>query len=260
VKMRSVAASIFAISFGFICVFTRVDLATASGGGQAKAAEIHALISNGMKAPMEAIRAQAEQAIGHPLNIEYDASLELKPKIEAGEFFDVALLTPQALDDLIKQGKIEAGSRVDVARVPVAIGQRGNGPKPDISTLDALKRALLRATYIRYVPNGASLAVIKETFRRLGIVEEMKAKTVSGTAPTTLAPGETELNITLASEILPNRDLVFLGVLPAEVQVPAVMSVGISAKASDPKAANALIKFLQGPAIEPFLKANGMQR
>lgn len=108
------------------------------------------MMSNGLKAPMEAVRAQAEQAIGHPRNIEYGASLALKPKIEAGEVCDVGLLIPEALDDLIKQGKIVAGSRVDVARVPVAIGQRGDAPKPDITMLDGLKRALLGATSIRY--------------------------------------------------------------------------------------------------------------
>ena len=113
--------------------------------------------------------------------------------------------------------------------------------------IEALKQALLKATYIQYVHNGASLTAINKTFERLGIVEQMKAKTVDGTAAMNLAPGQTALDITLASEILPYKDLLFLGPLPAEVQVPAIMSVGVSANASDPKAARDLIKFLQGP-------------
>jgi ABC-type molybdate transport system substrate-binding protein len=104
------------------------------------------------------------------------------------------------------------------------------------------------------------LPAINKAFERLGIVEELKAKNVDGRSRTALAPGEAELNISFASEILSKKDLVFLGLLPAEVQVPAIMSAGVCADASDAKSAEALIQFPRGPAIEPALRANGMQR
>jgi len=257
----------YAIALGMaiiaVCILLLVHVALANAAGQENSrnpGELHVLMSDGLKAPMEAARAQAEQAIGRRLRIEYGPSLELKPMIEAGAPCDVVLLTPVALDDLIKEGKIAQGSRADIARVPVGVGQRGGASKGDVSTLDALKHTLLQAKSIRYVANGASATAVHKAFVRLGIVEEMKAKTATGAALTPLGPGETELTITLASEILPVKEQTYLGPLPAEVQIPAILSVGVGAHTRDVPGAKALIQFLQGPALDPAMKANGMQR
>jgi molybdate transport system substrate-binding protein len=264
VKVNFKSAAIAAVRCGFVLMLAQ-GLSYAQPGVQAtppKPGDVIVIMSNGLRAPMEAVRTQAEQAAGHPIAMVYGASLALKPKIEAGDKFDIAVLTPEALEDLMKQGKIVPGSRFDIARVPVAIGFRGDGAKMDISTLDSLKKALLSPNVksIRYAGNGASLPAINKMVETLGIAAEFKAKAITQGPAVMLGPGEIEFNINLLSEILPNKNLQNLGVLPKEVNVPAVMAAGISANPVDPKAAKDLMKFFQGATIEPALSANGMMR
>jgi len=259
-KRRSIVMAIGGIGFGFIFLLAFTSSAKSGQSNAAGTTAVHVLMSTGLKAPMEAVREEAEKAVGHPLIIEYGPALSLKQMIEAGETFDVALLTPNVVDELIQTGKIVTGSRVDVARLPIGVGQRGDASKADVSTMEGLKQALLRAKSIHYTPNGASVPVLHKTFELLGINEEMNAKTYFGPNVTKLGPGETELTITVASEILPDKNLVYLGPLPPEVQVPTILSVGIGSSAGNVKAAKALIRFLQVPVIEPALKANGVER
>ncbi len=107
--------------------------------------------------------------------------------------------------------------------------------------MEGLKQALLRAKSIHYTPNGASVPVLHKAFELLGIDAEMNAKTSFGPDVAKLEPGETELTITVASEILPDKNQVYLGPLPSEVQVPTILSVGIATGAGNVKAAKALI-------------------
>jgi molybdate transport system substrate-binding protein len=226
----------------------------------AKPGETRLIVSNGLRAPLEAVKTQAEKAIGHPLVTQYGASLGLKATIESGQPFELAIVTPEVLDDMIKQGKVLAGSRFDIARVPVAIGQRGDAPPCDFSTSVALKDTMVNAKSIRWATNGASLPTINHVLEKLGIGDEIRAK-VNLPGQVALGPGEYELNINLASEILPLTNHAHLGNIPAELNIPAVMSAGIGASSdTDSQAAKALLKFLQGPAIEPALNANGMTR
>jgi molybdate transport system substrate-binding protein len=239
----------------------------ASGGGRgpqvkvadAKLGDTRLVVSNGVRVPLEAVKAEAEKAIGHPFIIEYGASMGLRATIESGQAFEVAIVTPEVLEDMIKAGKVVAGSRFDVARVPVAIGQIGEAPKSDISTPAALKGTLLKAKGVRWATNGASLPTINKMVDGLGIRKEMEAKLNTPRDQLNLMPGEYELNINLASEILPVKTQVYLGNIPKDFQIPAVMAAGIGST-GDQVAAKALIAFLKGPAIEPSLKANGMER
>src|SRR5260370_93842 len=260
-KTRSIRPAPAAFNFGFLFLLAHGVPAKAADGDAGKPGEVHAIMSAGIRVAMEAVRAQAEQAIGHPLKIDYGASLALKPRIAGGASCDVAIITPESLEDLIKLGKVVPGSRVDVTRVPAAVGQTGDAPKRDISTMAAFKETLLKAKSIRYTANGATLPSIQKAFETLGIADEMKAKTLADErAPLNLAKGEYDLYLHLTSEVLPVKTMTYLGVFPAEVQLPAVMSAGVCTSASDQNAAKALIQFLQGPAIEPFLQANGMLR
>jgi len=232
----------------------------------AKPGDTRLIVSNGIRAPFEAVKAQAQQAVGHPFIIEYGASLGLKSTIESGQAFEVAIVTPEVIEDMTKQGKIVPGSRFDVARVRVAIGQRGYAPKSDIGTPAALKQALLNAKGIRFAFLGASRPTVDKMFKELALGEAIKDKIIvdGPGAPgprreVTLGPGEYELIINLASEVLPMKTQVYLGSIPDEFQIPAVMAAGIGV-GGDQEAAKALIKFLRRPAIDPFLKENGMQR
>jgi molybdate transport system substrate-binding protein len=272
-RYRTVSARA-AVAVGLVFALGHgVPAARAQGGrgpqvkvADAKPGDTRLIISNGIRAPFEAVKAQAEQAAGHRFIIEYGASLGLKSTIESGQAFEVAIVTPEVIEDMTKQGKIVAGSRFDVARVPVAIGQRGDAPKSDITTPAALKRTLLHAKGIRFAYIGASRPTVDKMFKELAIGEAIKDKIImdgpGSPGPrreVTLGPGEYELIINLASEVLPVKTQVYLGNIPNEFQIPAVMAAGIGA-GGDQETAKALIKFLQGPAIEPFLKENGMQR
>jgi len=225
----------------------------------ARPGDTRLIISNGLRVPFESVREQAQHAVGHPFIIEYGASQGLRATMESDQAFEVAIVTPEVLDDMIKAGKVVAGSRYDVARVPVAIGLIGEAPKVDISTPAALKTALLNARGVRWTTNGASLPTINKMIDRLGIRKELEAKLNTPRDQVKLAPGEYELNINLASEILPVKTQLYLGNIPSDFQIPAVMAAGIGAS-GDQQAANALIAFLKSPAIEPSLKANGMER
>jgi molybdate transport system substrate-binding protein len=148
---------------------------------------------------------------------------------------------------------------VVIARVPVAIGQRGDAPGIDVSTPAALKAAMLKAKSLRWSPTGAALLTVDKILDTLDIRQTVMSKhNLPGTVP--LGPGEFELNIFPLSEILDNKALTNLGPVIPELQVPAVITAVVSTSTTASDAAMALIEFLQGPALDPALKASGMTR
>ena len=224
----------------------------------AKPGAVRVLVSNGMRAPLDAVTAQAERTIGHPLAIEYGTSQGLQSAMASGQGFEVAIVTAEVLDEMTKAGKIVPGSRTDLGRVPVAVGQRGDAPKADVSTPAAIKRTLLGAKSVRWTTTGASMPTIARMLTGLGIERELAAKLNLPRDQVSLGPGEYEINLNLASEVLPRATPVYLGTIPEEFQVPAIMSAGIGTGANRP-AADALMAFLRGPALEPELKAVGIR-
>ena len=225
-------------------------------------AQVRVLSSNGVKSVIEALQPEIERAIGHALSIEFSTASSLKTTIEGGEAFDVAILTPALIDDLIAQGKVSADSRVDVARAGVGIGARQGAPTADVSTPDALKSTLLKAKSVAFTAEGQSRSTIDRAFDRLGIAEAMRQKTIlkgPGEAPTAVAAGEAELVLTLISEILPVPGLQLLGAFPADVQGYVTFTAGRSPNAKDANAANALLRYLSGPALATALKAHGLE-
>ena len=222
-------------------------------------AAIRVLSSNGVKSAVEDLKPELERAIGHPLSIEFSTAAALKTKIEGGEPFDVAILTPLQLDDLIKQGKVAADSRTSVGRVGVGVGVRDSAPKADVSTPEALKQTLLNAQSIAFTADGASRATIDKAFASLGITSVMTPKFVlkgPGEAPTAVAKGEAELVMTLASEIAPVPGLQLLGSLPREVQGYVTFVAGRSPSAKESDGANALLRQLSEPSIRAALRGH----
>src|SRR5204862_5568104 len=143
----------------------------------------------------------------HPLAMQFNTTVSLRQRIAAGESFDVAILTAEAIDALIKEGKIVARSRADVGSVGIGVGVRAGAAKPDIRTVDAMKRTLLNAKSITYAQDGASRQYIEKMVNELGIAESVKPKTLlrqgSDASNASVASGEAELVITLTSEIMP---------------------------------------------------------
>jgi molybdate transport system substrate-binding protein len=229
----------------------------------AQTADLRAMISDGMKPVVEELTPQIEQAIGRKLAIQFNSSKNLRTKIQAGEPFDVAIVTPDVLDDLAQQGKIASGTRAAISRTGMGVGVRAGAVKPDIATPDALKRTLLNAKSISFNPTGASAAPTYNIFARLGIADALKPKLVldaeAGRPQKNVVDGKVELVISLIPEIkfFPGVDLV--GPMPAELQSYVNFSGGIATNARDTDAAKKLIQFLSGPSAAPVVKAKGME-
>jgi molybdate transport system substrate-binding protein len=229
----------------------------------AKPGDMRLFISNGLREPFKTVRAQAEKMIGKPLVVDYGASRGMQSQIEAGQAFDIAILTPDVIADMISKGKIVPGSSTDLARVPVAIAVRGVD-KIDVSTPEAVKAVLLGARSVGFSPIGASLPTVSKMFAAFGIADAMKAKfhllpPINDTSAMPPA-GQYDLILNLISEILPlTGGWNYVGDTPDALSVPVIMSAGIGSQ-GDAATAKKLITFLQGPAIEPGLKANHMSR
>jgi molybdate transport system substrate-binding protein len=235
------------------------------GTAVADAAEIKVLSTVALQAALdEELLPQFGRSTENKVTITYAAAAALKKQIDGGESFDVAILVPGLIDDLIKQGKIEPASRTNLAKTGVAIAIRAGAAKPDISTADAFKRTLLGAKSIAYGDpafGGASSVYFAALLQRLGIAEEMKAKTkltASGEGAKAVATGEAELGIGQVSEIVPVRGAELLGPFPAELQVYTTFTAGVAANAKDLAAARSLVKFLTTPAAAQILKARGL--
>jgi molybdate transport system substrate-binding protein len=228
-----------------------------------RAAEIRVLASNGVREALLELAPAFERATGHKLVISFSLAAALKRQIEAGEAFDLAILTSAGIDDLAKQGKVDAGSRAAIARSGVGIGIKKGGPRPDIGTPGALRRTLLAAKSITWAKEGASGIYFANLLERIGIAEQMKPKAVvaaSGAEVGKLvAGGQVELGVILVNELMAAPGVEVLGPLPAELQNYTVFHAGVGVGSKDSSAAKALVKFLTTPAAGAVFRAKGQE-
>ena len=232
----------------------------------AKAADVDAISGGAFKQVLTALVAQYEKESGDKVNVTYQTVGQHLKLIAGGEeTFDVAVLTPEAIDGLIKEGKVVAGSRADLAKTGVGVVVKAGAPLPDISTVEAFKRALLAAKSVAYIDpaaGGSSGIYVAKLLERLGVAKEVNAKAVlihGGEVATHIADGEAEIGIHQISEILPVKGVTLVGPLPPEIQNFTVYSAGLGAAAKDRATAAGLIKFLSGPHALPTIKAKGME-
>lgn len=230
----------------------------------AKAAEIRILCSNGIKAVMQELIPQFEQATKHQVLVTYGVSADLKRQVEAGESFDIAVLTPALIDDAINRGQIAGDTRIVFARSPMAIAIRRGTTKADIGTIDAFKRALLASKSIAYAREGATGVFFADLVQRLGLGDPLKSKiklTITGDeVSAAVVRGDAELGVLPVSEIVSVRGLDVLGTFPADVQGYVTMVGGVSSRSTQKQVANELIQFLTSPASRSILKQMGMER
>jgi molybdate transport system substrate-binding protein len=229
------------------------------------AAELKVLTAGAFKEILLELAPGFETATGNKVALDNATAGVLMRRIEGGEAFDVAVLGPAAIDELIGKGKIAAGTRVALARVGVGVVVKAGAPKPDIATVDDFKRALLAAKSVAYIDpaaGGSSGIYVAKLLQQLGIADAVnaKAKLIQGGAVAThIADGEAELGLHQISEILPIKGVSLVGPLPAEIQNYTVYAGGIGAGAHDPAAARALLARLTGPDAAAVLKAKGME-
>ena len=224
-------------------------------------ADIKVLSTNGVATVLRELAPQFERAKGHKLAITLGATAKLKHQIGEGAAFDVAILTAEATDDLIKQGKI-TGSRADLAKSGVGVAVRAGARKPDIGTAEAFKRALIEAKSVAYSAQGMSGIYFASLLERLGIADEVKPKAkVQQGVPTgeAAARGEAELAVQQISELLPVAGIELVGPFPAELQLYTVFSAGLGAQAAQKEAGQALIDFLSAQMTKPVLAAKGLE-
>ena len=234
-------------------------------GAMAQAAEVKVLTSVALKSVLDELAPAFEKKTGHKLIIDYGLAADQKKRILDGERADMIILTRAMMEDLAKQNKLTADGLVNVAGTPVALAARAGAPKPDISTVDAFKQALLSAKSIVYADpakGGLSGIVAARAIERLGITDQMKAKTTlvpGAQSGDVVAKGEAELGIAQASEIVPVAGAQLVGPLPGELAIMTLFTGGIGAESGSIPAVKALIEFLTGPEAAPSFKAKGFE-
>ncbi len=226
----------------------------------APAGAVRVMATAAIRGPLDAVVVQAEQAIGKPIVIQYGSARGgLKDEILAGQDFEVALLLPDVDDQLRRAGKIKPGSW-EIARAPIGIGIRGEpAVRIDVSTAANLRQALLKAKAVKYAPTGAALMTVRKVLSTLHVADTITdVSALPGAA--VLQPGEYEINFYPLSEIIANKSLKNMGLVPPALQEPAIVTATIGANTRDEAAARALVAFLRGPAIDPALQPNGMTK
>ena len=232
----------------------------------ALAADLKVMTSGGFTAAYRELVPQFESATGNKVLTEYGASMggaatSIPARLDRGEPVDVVILASEGLEALIQSGKINPQSRVDLVRSQIGIAVRAGAPKPDIGSVQALKRALLQARSIAYSDSASGVYVSSELFDKLGIAGQLrpKSKKIEGMVGPAIARGEAEIGFQQISELLPVAGIQYVGPLPAEVQKLTVFSAGIAVSSKEPEAARSLIRFFQSPSAASAIRRSGLE-
>ena len=226
-----------------------------------QAAELQIIAGGGIAGALNEIAVLFERASGHKLVIRYGTAPELIKMATSGVAFDVGVVPQDVWKDAAARAQIAPGPTPDVARVGLGVAVRAGAPKPDISTAAALKQTLLKAQSIASIPASATGAQLAGIYERLGISDEMKAKTKAQPTPKQVAEavanGDAELAV-FGLNVLIDPRLDIVGPMPAEVQREVVYAAGVAANSKEPEAAKAFVAYLMSPPAIAVIKAKGM--
>jgi molybdate transport system substrate-binding protein len=210
------------------------------------AAEISLLSSTAMREALEELVPAFERASGHKVTITFKSGVDVSAALRDGAVADIAASTNTALDELVREGRIVAGSRVDFIRARVGVAVRAGAPKPDISTSDGFRKALLAAKSIGY-SKGPSGIHLEGVMKKLGVFDEIKPKLIQPAlgvrVGTLVARGEAEIGVQQINELLPIPGIDFVAPLPDELQTVLIYSLAVPATAKERDAAAALMKY-----------------
>lgn len=234
---------------------------------QALAADLNVMVSGAFTEAYGQLVPEFEMRLGHKITTAYGASMGNAPdsipaRLERGEPADVVIMAAEALDVLIAKGQIRHGSRVDLVRSSIGMVVRAGSPRPEIGSVEALKRTLLAAKSIAYSASASGTYLSTELFPRLGIADQIKAKSKrieSERVAAVVARGEAEIGFQQISELLPVAGVDFVGPLPEGAQRVTVFSAGITANSRNPEAARALIEFFASPMAAPVIAKTGLE-
>jgi len=233
----------------------------ATQAAPAGAAEIKIMAPRGIWTVLQEAGPAFERATGHKINFSVDLAAVVTRRVNAGEAFDIAVATPQQIDALVKDGKLLADTRADLTKAGIGVEVKKGAAKPDISSVDAFKRAMLAAKSIGYLKIGTSGQMVAAAFAKIGLTEAVKEKLIlpeDDVVSEMVAEGKIEIGMVNISQILTSPGVDLVGPLPAEIQTYIVFSGGVSTKSANSDAARELMKFFKSGAV-PTIKAQGME-
>jgi molybdate transport system substrate-binding protein len=226
------------------------------------AAEVNVIASTAMREVLEELVPMFERASGHKVAVSFQSGAVLPVKVKEGAQADLVVTTPETIDDLVKAGKVVAGTRADFVRSGAGVAVRAGAPKPDISTPEAFKAALLAAKSVGY-SQGPSGVHFMATMARLGIADQIKAK---GVVPplgqrvgVLIAKGDAEIGVQQVTELLLIPGIDFVGPLPKELQANIIYATATPSTAKEKEAAAALVKFISSEPALPIIRKLGLE-
>jgi molybdate transport system substrate-binding protein len=250
--------------FAVAIVAAFVSFTSASGQNSPS---LKVMISGGFRAAYEELVPEFERKTGHTIVTAYGGSMgnarnAIPNRLQRGESADVVILAGSALEELVKKHKVIPGTRVDLARSIIAMAVRAGAQKPDISTLEGLKRTLLAAKSIAYSDSTSGVYLSTELFQRLGIGDAIRSKCMRidvGMVGTVIARGDAEIGFQQLSELLPISGIDIVGPIPSEDQKITVYSGGVAVHSKQPAIAKQFLRFLASPEAEATIKKSGME-
>ena len=233
----------------------------------ARADEIKVMTSGAFTEAYQQLVEQFQKATNHKVVTTFGASMggakdSIPVRLDRGEPVDVVIVIDTALDALARTGHIVPASRVEIARSMIGVAVRKGAPKPDISTVAALKQTLLNAKSIAYSASASGTYISTEMFKKLGIADQMKDKAKrieSERVGAVVARGDAEIGFQQVSELLPIAGIDYVGLLPAEVQQVSIVSAAIATRSKAPSAAKSLIEFLASPGAAATIHKTGLE-
>jgi len=242
----------------FLAVLTGLLIVPAA----ADAGELKILSGNGGRVAVLELSERFEKSTGSKVNIDFAVNPQVRKRVLDGEAFDIAVLNPPVLDELIKAGKIKAETRTVIGRIGIGVGIKQGAPRPDISTAAAFKKALLSAKKVAYPEEGASGIYFANLVKQLGIENEMKDRLMPMPGEynvEVVADGAADIVVVVASRIYGVKGVDMIGLLPNELQTWIGFAAGVSTQAKDPENALKLVKTMGDKAAEPFLRQIGLE-
>lgn len=232
----------------------------------AHAEQLHVMTSGGFTAAYKILGPKFAAATGNTLDTQLGPSMGKAPeaipnRLARGEHADVVIMVGYALDDLIKQGKVDPASRVELADSRIGLVVRQGAPKPDISSVEGLKKTLLDAQSVAYSDSASGVYIEQQLFKKLGVEDQLKPKAkMIPKVPvgSVVATGDYQLGFQQVSELLPVPGVTFVGKIPESVQSVTRFAAGIPVGAQHPKEAKALLDYLAAPAAQADVQATGL--
>jgi len=231
------------------------------------AADIQVITSGAFAEALKQLVPEYEKQSPNKVIISYGSSMGAAPdsipsRLAKGERFDVLILAAPALDSFIKSGDVEPGTRVDLVASVMGAVVKAGAPKPDISTMNGLKSALLNAKSVAYSASASGVYLSTELFPKMGISEQMDKtarKIYSERVASVVARGEAELGFQQVSELIPIPGVDFIGELPPEAQKTVLFSAGITSNTKNQEASKDLIQFLASKKAVPIIQKAGLK-